>query len=312
MAATVLSVVELRKSGAGDGISPGDERKRRYFRVQLSAADSDGGTIAKNAVDPTTGLAIPPVGDLYPAWPTPGFCVLRREASPTGMGGTIYDVWCEYGFSAQLGTSSADVAPWLRPRLVSWSHVPYQRVMEYDADGVQVVNSALDSFEPPIMATKYNRLARVRFAKTTGQYDPEDASVLIGSNNDAPFTVRGSHVVAAFKGLLRNTTADEYVWSDGTHYWNVVHEIEIELEVSVSVLELLDVGYNWLDTSVTPYKKMRMKVYDPDDPGNTVPSPSPQFLDGAGEPWEFTSSSGEPDPLVFSLHVAKDWTPLRL
>lgn len=301
MPTTVTRIKPLGQTGTADGLRSSDRRPSYGYHVTLSAADPQGGDIA--LAEKVVDGGIPQPGD----YGTGGLVVTRRSARWASETPLLWRVEIEYGFDETI-TSSVNVKPWQRKPLVNWDVVEYPFVLINDlaTPSKHVTNSAGEPFDPPVMTSKYNRKASVRFAREVSALNIDDVQDLVGTLNASSVTIR-SKGYNAKKCLLRSATANETRWTDNTPYYELSYTIEIENEVPLEIIKVQNKGFYYLTTASDKSTQKVRKVKDPTDPNKEYPAMQPLFLNSDG-----TESSVETDPLEFTIHKSENWGPLKL
>jgi hypothetical protein len=317
MPATVVSVTPLAITGRRTGIDPTRFSRIRYYSVVLSAADENGDDLALGAAAQALGL--PADGDTLSGT---GLVVVSRRADPEpgDDSGENYRAEIEYGQNAATFGGTGTGEPWDAEVRIGFGSVIYERVLNQDfaATPVPVVNKVGDPFEPPIMFRQYNRLLKVRWTKRRSEFDPFDAQALLGSLNSAGFSIRGK-TVAAEKALLHNVDVEDAVWSNGTQYYNISAEIEIERDVVLKNPKRANKGYRELRSGAAKFctdfvwdSATGADMVGPDGAKVRVAVSSPVWLKSS-DGTRYTGTTPETDCTVqFVEHRTASWADLAL
>lgn len=319
MAASITSLVEETESEIGYGYRREDCKFEQIFTVGFSKVDSFNRIAALTAT--FGGLTIPQPGSFYP---NTSFVVEKVLARRKGQTGRNWRVYVNYLTSAlnTLGNQQ----PWNTRPLIGYGTAKYQFAMDYDLSGPgdspagprAVRNSANDPFDPGVTTIRKNLILKIHMFKILGSYDPDLNSNLVGTLNLFPLQCR-TRLIAASKALLLSQSAEELIWWDNNHYWDITLEIEVEQQVALASIFLQNKGYFAYATGGDATTKGRIgvntatggiTVITAANKANCLPAASPQFIKTDGSLW--TDFSTEPTALAYKPHATTDWTSLAL
>lgn len=262
---TVYELVEKRKRSE-EWSRTGPVRK--YFRFFRAVTDDqkDGPKIVLQAG------AIPKLGNVYSCGnetDTGAWCI-NREANQTSGETKIWDVDVEY--SSKLDLSSEEQSdpeqqenPLDRPTQIKGKFAQFQRSIDKDLDGIAVVNSARQPFDPPVVIDDSRPViemtrneASLDFTLLATYQDAINQDTFLGF---PPYTCK-----------LIIPTFDQH-FENGVFFWTITYEIHIRRELW-HPLQVLDQGY---------YKLVAgSPEVITDANGKTLTAP--RLLDGAGSP----------------------------
>ena len=147
--------------------------------------------------------------------------------------------------------------PWeLGAYNVNSDTIPYQKQATglYDEDGTKLPYKTATNTVGDILyleTTKNNIL--LRFNYDSRDFDPAWYNDYVGSVNKEDATIAG-YIVPAGWGKIRKIQSTTSVYDDGTIYYKLAVELEIENEVPVRYKEVLNAGFNlitYTDPSTT-------------------------------------------------------------
>lgn len=314
MPATVSAVTKLPIQGKAGGINAADQRDVFYYVVTLSEQDdTNGASLAYVA----TG--IPNEGE---ALGTTGKVCLRKRVEPESGddSGINWRVTVEFGVNTESLSDGGTGEPWNRKDRIRRTVQVYEMVKSVDLDGKTIQNSARDPI-PGLVFLEYNPVRIVNRWRRHTSFDPDAAEACIGTVNQGSFTLKpkyGTITIPAQRACLRNITTNDAVWTDGTFYFDITMELEIQGDPSLAVTDptfrgvdlqhytVQNKGFNFLDSADSYAKKpiMREKVVN----GVTyqVPTPTEQFLKDDG--MVLTSETPSDYDLSFRRRRVADWS----
>lgn len=238
--------------------------------------------------------------------------------------------WVEFGNKATAIGASTD-QPWQNKDTISFGDAKYERAMTEDFTlftPKKIVNTANDPFETPVMRTYTNPLLRIHRLRRQFEFNPFRAKSCQDTLNEGAFVIRrqtGDVTVGSEKAVLHSVQAHDGVWHDGTLYYEIDMEIELEGQIPLKTLVLQNKGYRELRTVGGTKQFMCVdKVPDPDFPGDAtkflkksdgkpiyVPVNHPCFLKTDGtrleDGKELTEANGYKD-LSFIHYPKADWS----
>lgn len=288
-----------------------DIQSRRYtrtFEIKVTAL-RDGVLTAMTAVDPTTGLTIPSIGDMYVEGEG-GIITdpmsLAKSVVPnrSAKDELLWDVVVEYdnefptdsqqpggagtggGEPGQPPTSPAarEANPLNRPTEWKRAGVVVKKAIDKDLNDDAIVNSALDYFSPPYEVER--TLARWTAVKNYESFTEADCQDFEGRYNDAAW-----HQWPEAAAKVETISLDG-AYENGFSYvratWTILYDPELWQPILI-----LDRGYQ--DINGAPFlDKATSRVEKP--------------LDGAG----LEGDPEDPQYLMFSFFYSFDATDPRL
>lgn len=265
-----ITLVGVKHGGRGGGV--GNNWARKYSTTYVVETDSvdDGVQAVLTAVDPTTGLRIPYVGNTYALGnevDTASWCQSVEAKEDDDGNGVQWTVTAE--FAAYDPTAfSANPTEW--PLRVEFSAATYDRVVWFDVNGDPILNSAHDRFDDPltrdesrvlIIVTR-NELVRdfaIDFASTYNDKINSDTW-----NGFAPYSVKIGAI----------TSGQPQTGPDGSVYYAVTYPFAIDRNLWRKTL--LDQGLAELDNG-SPARQKPILDADGQPVGEAVP------LNGSGK-----------------------------
>lgn len=147
----------------------------------------------------------------------------------------------------------------------------------------EVINSANDPFDPPLMEPRYNKVITIDRNEEEYDFSSLVIDLFLDSTNTEQIII-GDTEIPRFQGLFTDIRANQQWRPDGSAYFAVHYEIEIDKRTHVK--RLLDQGY--YDINDNPFR---------DNTGEfkTVPT----LLDGDGR------EKAEESPAVFYATLTK-------
>lgn len=262
----VISVTEDFRGLGSEGHSEPDGTKvgsgDRYFDVVFDAADvaANRPFIARsvNAVDPSTGVRVPQLGDSHPYdhW----VYVVRLRTAVTDDSAFVFRVTVEHREISN---------PLDEPPIVEWLSASTMEPIDTDIDGNPILNSSDEPFDPPPTEEFYDLIMRATF--NVANFDPVGASNYNGAVNIDWF--RG---FAPGLGKVKEYTSRQ-IWVM-TGWFYVAVAVELRFRSTGWKRKFLDQGYRTkgdIVDGVQTYTQIK------DTEGNLVTDPV--LLDGLGQ-----------------------------
>jgi len=244
-------------------------------------------------------------------------CIVRRRRCSVDQNDPrLWLVRVEYATKAADPSDPAEQPdnpedPILRPPEVSWTHEPYQRVVERDIEGNPLVNSAGQPFDP-LPTADDNRLTLVisRFEQV---YDKREMLKFVDAVNDDPF--QGFDPGQA---KIKGIPAVQH-FENNQQLWKVTYTIQFKEEGWN--LFILDQGrYQAINDNADPdgapltSASNRGKITPIVDAETGEPISDPVLLDGNGFPLQ--GPDAQPvflkDPGGFKIYKRKPFAKLNL
>jgi hypothetical protein len=275
--------------------------RRSYTRTFFVETSSP--TVGSAAVRTASG--IPQPGTYYTNGLNPsateyeydqGSFVQSVEASmDSGTGGLQWTVTVTYG---PYDTASFGADPTLWPLRVSFGGESTERVIYFDRNGDAILNSAYDRFGDPITVPDHLRTMTITRNELVRTYNPELASTYSDTVNDA--TWNGFAAGRCLMGII-STGEPQFDSTNRVYYYTVTYPVRIERPGRTWVKELLDQGFNVLDSSSPP----KQIPYT----NGGQPASDPVALDGSGGK---LPTNGTPVSLTFDVYDEADWSGLNI
>lgn len=246
-------------------------RQRTYTRVFL--VETTDPVVGPLAVRSAAG--VPQVGAQYsnglvdtdPAWEwdQAAFCQ-SVSAQETGDTGRDWEVTCEYGpyDTAEFG---ADPTTW-KP-VVSWSWNRVDRLLTHDVDGVAILNTAFQPYDPPPAGDEFRPVLSVRRKELYEDVSLSLAEDYLGKANDAAWNGFAAGVVKCTA-----ITPSTPQWDPTARAWLADVEYSFEINRDTWKTRLVSVGLMQLDSSTPPV------AVPITEGGNAVTEPCPLDADG--------------------------------
>lgn len=300
MATQYIGEVEL--SGKGD-IRSTQERYTRVFDVESDDPEESEKTVA-------TCAGLPNLGDGHDANGAAKCIALIPERHEDSY---HWRVTAQYetpaGSAGSLAQQYTD--PCSAPAQITIDTEAYEEVVDLayqggdtqDAPTEQVVNSAGDPFDPPLMRPVY--VFVIRIVQNERFVTASDIMNLSNTLNTSSHTIAGI-TVNAYEGHLRRFSPQKMWDASGSSYYQVTYEIVVDKRGHRK--RVLDAGYRILDGG-EPRVLMQSDVCSAitakskDD----IPVTEPHKLDGAGG-----LSAGASSYLTFQTIYATSWSALSL
>ena len=278
----------------------------REFRVLFDAADHMN-PVACLSASVSGGASIPAIGEFLGFG---GLVVNKRTSRCLDPQSRLaWQVLVEYGSGFHLDVKKnakpqpkTQVYPWSKTPLYTYDFEKSSKVLEKDFSSTpkDVLNSASDPFDPPIMTAAYNK--KIVCSRATLTYSSTLAGDLIGRVNSDPVTIDGNSYAANMLVLLRWSGSEQTYSDTDTGEETTCFQESIELLASLDsgghTLQVLDCGYNQLDGSG------KKRIHGTDG----KPTPTPALL-SAGMPLAIGSPGVY---LAFKPHPAAGFSPLGL
>lgn len=229
--------------------------------------------------------------DVGDAHPINGFTFLKRLVpSPTGN----RLVWRVAGEYEQGSTPSWPGNPLEAPSQVAWGSATYTEPAVEDIDGNAIVNSAWQSFDPPLTIERRALVATIVY--NSEDFNPAQAAEFQGTVNAAATTI-GNFNVGPREAKIIEIGATKQYYKD-IEYWQVTIKIEINPETWDR--KVLDQGLYELDGDLK-----LLQMYSDDGEKAT----EPLLLNGGG----FKLPPGEPPEFItYKTFREKDFSVLNL
>lgn len=284
-----VSSVKLRNRGMVTGTA--QRTARDEYQVIVTAATDDC-NVVRNAVDPSTSLAIPQLGAPYSPSDPGMVCSgvdIQLEHPPDFQ---AYVVNVDFTTGAAGNPSDPD-NPFDIPPHIRWSHVGSTEQIYLDRQGNPIVNSAKQPFDPSIEDEFYDLVAFIQ--GNVEEFDPVFAASYMNGINNAPFLIRGTTVLTGVAKIIQ-FDADESVLN-GVDYFAVT--LGLRFRTDGWIRKILDNGTMELNASGFPVNIL-------DEQGS--PITEPVFLDGLGHQLE----AGPPVFLNVDTRKLVNFAPLGI
>lgn len=197
-----------------------DERTAtRVFTVEFDEGDNPviRPLLALLASTPT--LSVPQKGDQYPG---DGFLRVVKRRAKRGTGTFIYEVTCNYLHRWGERAESAE-DPLIKKPEISWLSAVTNEPIDRDINGNAILNSAKQSFDPPITKDFYDLV--LRYVRNERDFSQRQASEYKGAINSDSFLgfAEGLAMCTIFDG---QKIYDEK-WRD---YYQVTYEFQFRID----------------------------------------------------------------------------------
>ncbi len=174
----VLSVTEDFRGWGSECHSESDGTKigsaPRYFDVTFDSGDVGASrpfiARSENAVDPTTGVRVPQLGDSHP-WDTWTY-VIRLRTAVADESPFVFRVTVEYREIRN---------PLDEPPIIEWLSASTMEPIDTDIDGNPILTSSDEPFDPPPTEEFYDLILRASYNVAT--FDPVGAADYKGAVN---------------------------------------------------------------------------------------------------------------------------------
>jgi len=266
----------------------------RVFDVLFSQGETaaERRVLAKTAVDPFSGEKIPQYWEQHPADP---WLFVTSITSSQGTGPFHYKVAVNY---VSVGN------PLEQPMEIEWLHNITNELVDREATGKAITNSANESFDPPITKEVYDLVLRLK--RNEELFNPINAVKYTGAINNDNFVCPADYsgtTVQYPPGVVKCTLLKGIPKRAATLYYHEVHyEFQFRLgeieETEPGTWEVLGLGWKKriLDQGFRTLKKEDGEwtgEYEPilDAEGNPVREP--QLLDGKGEQLKEPTEDGD-------------------
>jgi hypothetical protein len=303
MAASVIDVQKLSGTGGSAGLKATETRDRDIYLVTLSEPATNPRSLVLGAS--YGGVTVPSIGDAHPVT---GLPVARVDFDPEDPSTPeIYRVTVEYGQSQDADGLTGGTEPWSRADRVTRRPVVYEEAVLVDREEVPYQNSAGDPFADPLIVKKRNSLKIIARRRRKSTFDPNAAEACIDTLNGSAITLDGESI-PAFQAVLHSVETRDAVWSDGTPYYEITLEIEVQRSVSLKYKEVQDKGFICIEggqrvaASVPMTDGAGNEVKGMDGRALRVPVSAPVFLDADG------TSTTTPTTKVFVVRTSSTWT----
>lgn len=271
----------ITKAGQGRSATKDADRQRTYTVPYQVESDDPAGSEAEvlTYVEGQVGL----IGTAHPD--DDGAFLRSIRIQEDADDGCSWSVTCEYG-----PWEAREESPLDEPPEVSIDWAPRERIAERDYNGVAVVNSANDPFDPAIVRDDTRVVIRV--STNEAIYPLQLASAYRDTVNDAAVTIDGVTFAAKTIKAAAPKARRQYHPSVG-FYWRIDYEFEIAPETWVH--KQIDNGFRYLASATVRKQALT-------DDGQPVSAPV--LLDGSGGR---LAPNGTPVVLEFDLYEPKDF-----
>lgn len=283
------------------GRSSTKNRLHQRFYVQRFRVQTDSPTVGqiavRSAVDPTTGLAIPSIGDTFDNGTETdlGSFAETDQIEEESSDGKSWIVTINYG-PYDATEFSENPLDW-KPK-VSYGAQKFERILEKDEDGNPVINSAGCPFKDPLSRDDSRptiTIVRNMPITGTGAYDEDVAGDFRDSINSV---VWNGYPVKTVK--CESITTSEPQYDSNARIWYYVVTYVFSLNRDTWVKYLLDQGFAEWDATAG---KLKPILYD----GQQITESA--LLDGSGSQ---LAHGGTPVYLPFKGYKEQDFTSLAL
>jgi hypothetical protein len=230
--------------------------------------------------------------DISDAHPQNPFAFLQTLTPVATENRKIWNVTGAYK-QGTLPTGPQD--PLDQPKEVAWSSSAYTRPVVKDNDGNAIVNSAGESFDPPLTEDGHNVVGTITY--NSDQYDPQLGATFEDAVNKDTEKIANLTAEPRTAKIIEVGATQEFF--SGTPYWVVT--VKVEINLNTWDREVLDQGLHEL--APISLELVRMETDDGAD------ATEPLLLNGGGErllPGE------DPEFLTFRTLEEKDFAPLNL
>jgi hypothetical protein len=175
-----MAIVEVIEVGKGEGaITVRDRQESTYTRV--FQVETDAPRVGPKAVIEAVPVAI---GDPYETDTEADAASFARafQARRISDDGCEWEVIVDY---APYDVTRFEEHPLSVPAEVSWEHVKFQETTYQDIDGVAIMNSAGDPFDPPVTRERSRPVLRV--VRNEADFDPSLAHQFADKVNSDTF-----------------------------------------------------------------------------------------------------------------------------
>lgn len=209
---SVVSVTEIFEEHDGE-ITIEGHQWYRAFHVRTDDKTQWGPAILL-AYDPSTGLRIPRIGEVLKV-DAGGFGADDIQATaqrlrPQRVDGTpcLWRVVVEYSTRPTITQGEIDPNPFTRPPDWAWGDMASSEEYTHDADGVAVLNTALEPYDPGLMREITRHTLTVSWNVKT--FDPIAAAEYADAVNESEFTVLGLQVAEGVAKVAHNTATGSH------------------------------------------------------------------------------------------------------
>lgn len=271
---------------------------RLVWRVQTD--DPQNGVITvRTAVDPSTGVAVPTIGQSYNAGAgevDAGSYVQGLTVEEEYDDGMSWLVTADYGpYDALQFSESAGASPTTWPIKVSFGGSRYEKTVLYDQAGSAILNSAGDPFEEPVGIDDSRRSITVVRNELCSSFDLALADTYSDSLN-----LNAWNGFAAKHVKLGTITTSECQYDSNNQVWYYAVTYPFEVCRDGWKKKLLDQGF-----AVKNISGQLVQLRGADG----QPLHEPSLLDGSGKK---LATGGTPVFLEFDVYTALDWSALNL
>ena len=293
----------------GDWSLSATETERKTDRIFVVEFDNDDNPLARrvlaqNARCPVTGLTVPAYNSKYPY--DEGLILIDKQVSQNEKDGPcICIVRCSY---LSLAYKKTGQDPLKEKPQISWTFATTDEPIDRDIKGKAILNSAYESFDPPITQAKHDLV--LRYVRNEKRFDPIEALKYLGKTNSNMFLGAPQNTVKC------ESWEGEKIYNEAYgDYFRVTREFHFRLdEINGKrwgwVRRILDQGcrelIGFLSTGEPDYQNIL------DHQGDTVTQPVP--LDGNG--MQLHPKDGEWPPaavfLEFDTYENISFSPLNI
>ncbi len=301
-----ITSVNRRHQEQRAGDSPSGKTQDDVYEVQTNVPQSQ--LVGISAEAETAGLpklcstVIAPDGEVLE--------VRTRQASMVDPGSRlVWHVTVHYEIqrgSTFSGTDKTPVPTDEQPQ-IRFGSVARNLAVQASFDTVDIVglpqtpieNSAGDPFDPPLDQDQSNLVIFIQRNETSEDFSPDIITDFKDTMNVKAIAVAGISI-GALQGLFRDISADRMFDAEGTQYWSVTYQVEVDRKTHVRAV--LDRGFNILGAG--PGFGVSA-ILDND----LKPVNEPRKLDGAGAE---LAAGADPVYLDFQTYDTTNWEILAL
>jgi hypothetical protein len=271
----------------------------RCFEV-ITTDDQVAGLAVLSAIDPITGIAIPPMGSYYHNGvpDTDPRYEFSKGSFVTGLKAEPWDSSTAWKVTVEYGKYVFEPNPLIRKVRCQFGGERTEKVIIFDKEGNPIINSTGDRYGEPITIDDHITTMNLTRNELVSTYDPLLASEF---SNTINHDVWNGMPARKFKMGIIETSEEQ--WDAFGEQWYYTVSYPIQIAKTTWIKTLLDQGFNELDS----YGNTKPIQYE------GQPVSDPVLLDGAGHPLNASGYGyGSPVTMDYDVYDESDWSGLHI
>lgn len=294
-----VSIIEVNTGRTGSDSNSLDRSYKRVFQVEMDSTRADPPEVLAASAPPFGALpalySFYTPGDDPDLWDPDSWC--HDRTATVKQNSRFWEVVCSYSTKLDRPDLNAQVSPELRPSEIEFDTITVGVPLLYDVNGLPILNSAGDLFDPPLEMEETRMLIRITRNVAFGGFDPDFYARFQNTVNSTAF-----FGLKIWQVKCRKVRSVRF-FEDGTYFYRITGEFEVSYRTApvttiwpneVDPLEETDtVSLAWM-RYVLDRGFREIKKFPPDpsviagirgvitDPVTKRPLTTAGLLDGAG------------------------------